>query len=210
MSSLASGLTALLAVSTAIPAASQVVASTSGPAESADEAIIVEGQRIDVPAFLRGAINNVGVTQLARFEDRVCPGVVGVGGAQALKLLQMIRDNVVALGGTLANPGCTANATVIFAEQPIEFVKHLAKKKPAYFTMSPRALEQFTAHARPVVSWHVTEIRDRDGKEVGSAGELAMAKRSCSVCRPHRWSQRMPKSSAGPGRRASQLTSGRT
>ena len=142
-------------------------------AAQSDDAIIVEGQRVDIPKLVKGTINDVGVTPLARFEDKICPGVVGVAGEQAIKLLQMVRDNVVALGGKVAGPGCTANATVIFVDQPVDFVKKLAKKEPAYFTMSPRAFDQFTAHARPVVSWHVTETRDRDGQELGSSDKTS-------------------------------------
>ena len=151
-------------------AALLAAAQTGMPLSAAhrDDAIIVEGQRIDIPTLIKGTINNVGVTPLARFEDRICPGVVGIGGEQALKMLQIMRDNFVALGSKIDSPGCTANATVIFTDQPVDFVKKLAKKEPAYFTMSPRALDRLTAHSRPVASWHVTETRDRDGKEVGS------------------------------------------
>lgn len=146
-------------------------------AAQSDEAIIVEGQRVDVPTLVRATINNIGVTPIARFEGKICPGVVGVGGDQATRMLQMVRDNVAALGGTLAPPGCTANATVIFVDQPVDFVKKLAKTQPAYVTMSPRAFDRFVGSPRPVVSWHVTETRSRDGQELGSSDKISDPKK---------------------------------
>ena len=61
-------------------------------AAQSDDAIIVEGQRVDIPKLVKGTINDVGVTPLARFEDKICPGVVGVAGEQAIKLLQMVQN----------------------------------------------------------------------------------------------------------------------
>jgi hypothetical protein len=154
------------------------VAAQSPPAESAasDEAILVEGQRIAVPELVRGTINRAGITPLARFEDRICPGVVGLTADQSEKMLRFIRENVARLGGKLQAPGCTANASVIFTDEPVEFVKRLAKTEPGYFNLSPRQLEKFPAKPRPVVSWHVNEVRDRDGNELGNTREVGMAK----------------------------------
>jgi hypothetical protein len=141
-----------------------------------DESVVVEGQRVEAETMVRETISGAGVTPLARFEDKVCPGVVGLAQEQAERLLQMIRQNVTALGGKVDKAGCTANATVIFTEQPVEFVRKLAIKQPAYFDFSPAGIKQFTAQPRPVVSWHVEEFRDRDGNELGNSRELGMAK----------------------------------
>jgi hypothetical protein len=91
-------------------------------------------------------------------------------------MLQLIRNNILELGGEVAQGGCTANATVIFTQEPVEFVKKMAVKQPAYFDLSPGGFKQFTAKPRPVVSWHVEEFRDRDGNELGDSRELGMAK----------------------------------
>ena len=147
------------------------------PASSVDESIVVEGQRLKPSVLVRDTINLAGVLPLARFEDKVCPGVVGLGAEDAGQLLQLIRQNVVALGGKVHGPGCTANATVIFTDQPVEFIKKLAIKEPGYFDFSPRELDEFTAQPRAVASWHVTETRDRDGNELGSADRISDKKR---------------------------------
>lgn len=144
---------------------------------SSDESIIVEGQRLSPTQVVKGTIKDAGITPLARFEDKICPGIVGLAGAQADRLIKMIRDDVVALGGKVDDPGCTANATVIFTDQPVEFVKKMAKAQPGYFDLTPRALEQFTATPRAVASWHVTDTRDRDGQELAGASKVSDRKK---------------------------------
>ena len=138
-----------------------------------DEAILVEGQRMSVTRLVSDTINDAGFEALARFEEPICPGIVGLGGAQAIKLADMIRANIVALGGKIAQPGCTANATVILVDQPVDFVKKFAKTEPGYFTMTPREFDQFTARPRAVASWHVIETRARDGQELDGAKQLS-------------------------------------
>lgn len=165
-------ISALAALLVTVPAAAQ-----QGPPASDEETILVEGKRMNVTRLVSDTINDAGVEPLARFEDKICPGIVGLGGDQANKMVKMIRDNVVALGGKVAEPGCTANATVILVDQPVDFVKQFAKKEPGYFTMTPRELEQFTAKPRPVASWHVSETRDRDGQELDGSDKASDRKR---------------------------------
>lgn len=149
----------------------------SSPALAADpqddEAILVEGQRMSVTRLVSDTINDAGFEALARFEEPICPGIVGLGGDQATKLADMIRANILALGGKIAEPGCTANATVILVDQPVDFVKKFAKTEPGYFTMTPREFDQFTARPRAVASWHVIETRARDGQELDGAKQLS-------------------------------------
>ena len=156
-----------------LAASPPVLSQPAPPPAAADETILVEGQRQSVTQIVKATIKDAGVTALARFEDPICPGIVGMTGVQADKLVQMIRSNVMALGGKVDEPGCTANATVIFTDQPVEFVKKMAKSQPGYFDLTPRALEQFTAKPRPVASWHVTDTRDRDGQELSGSDKAS-------------------------------------
>jgi hypothetical protein len=168
------GLAALLAIAPALAQTSQ-----PAPGASEDDAIVVVGQREAVSRVIQERFSE-SRSQLARFEQKVCPMVAGMPVDWTAKLTQMIRENIVALGGKVGEPGCTVNATVIFSDQPHEFIQAFAKKQPAYFAMSPRQLDQFTAASRPVVSWHVTEIYSRDGQEMGGARE-ASQKQTLSV-----------------------------
>lgn len=159
-----------LGVNTALVAA---LFAANATAQTSEETVLVEGQRQSINRLVTDTINNAGVEALARFEDKICPGVVGLGLSQASKLADLIRADILALGGKLQDPGCTPNATVIVTESPVEFVKQFAKTQPAFFTMNPREFENFTAQPRPVVSWHVTELRDRDGQELDGAKQAS-------------------------------------
>lgn len=142
---------------------------------SSEESITVEGQKVKAEAMVRETLDGVGVMPLGRFEDKICPAVVGLGAAQAERMVQMLRSNIQSFGGGLQAPGCTANATVIFTPTPTDFVRKLAVKSPGYFEFSPAGLKQFTETPRPVVSWHVIEMRDRDGNELGNSRRVGMA-----------------------------------
>ena len=141
---------------------------------SGDEEVTVQGYRKAVTDILRERFSQ-SQSQLARFETKLCPMVIGMPTDWTANLTKLIRDNIVEFGGKLAEPGCTVNATVIFSDQPHEFIQAFAKKQPAYFVMSPRELEQFTAAPRPVVSWHVTEVRSRDGQDMQGMREVTQS-----------------------------------
>jgi hypothetical protein len=78
--------------------------------------------------------------QLARFEDEICPMVIGMPKDWTASLTRMIRDNVAAIGGKVGKPGCKVNAAVIFIDQPLELIKAFADAEPGYFNMTPREL----------------------------------------------------------------------
>ncbi|MCY7280092.1 MAG: hypothetical protein LH610_04205 [Sphingomonas bacterium] len=174
----AATLAAMLAA-TPLTAQIGVRASTSAPLSSTadNEVIVVQGQKKQIAQALRALIKpSGGAEQLARFEDDVCPLVAGMPRDWTAVMTRMIRDNVVAVGGKVAaNSGgrkCSVNAVVIFIDQPLDLVKALAEAEPDFFSMTPRELTYFTSAQRPVTSWHVTDTRDRDGKELASMGSL--------------------------------------
>ncbi len=166
-------LTAILLAAAAAPASAQIDVRGSTAADSqSQESVVVQGQRREIAQALRKLIAPADSEQLARFEDEICPMVIGMPRDWTATLTKMIRDNVVAVGGKAGKPGCTVNAPVIFIDQPLELIKALAKEEPGFFNMTPRQLGQFTAAQRPVASWHVTDTFARDGQEMGQAGMI--------------------------------------
>jgi hypothetical protein len=162
---------AALLAATAAPAVAQIGVRASTAAEpGAQESIVVQGQRREIAQALRKLIEPTEGEQLARFEDEVCPMVIGMPRDWTASLTRMIRDNVTAVGGKIGKPGCKVNAAVIFIDQPLELIKAFAEAEPGYFNMTPRELQQFTAVQQPVASWHVTDTRGRDGQEMGQMG----------------------------------------
>ena len=55
-----------------------LLVSTPLIAQSEDESILVEGQRMSINRLVSDTINDAGVEALARFELKICPGVVGL------------------------------------------------------------------------------------------------------------------------------------
>jgi hypothetical protein len=163
----------LLAASASAPAAAQIgVRASTADSSQSQESIVVQGQRRQIAQALRKLIEPTGSEQLARFEDEICPMVIGMPRDWTASLTRMIRDNVTAIGGKVGKPGCKVNAAVIFIDQPLELIKAFADAEPGYFNMTPRELQQFTAVQRPVASWHVTDMRGRDGEELGSVRSI--------------------------------------
>ena len=166
-------LAALLAAAGPTAATAQIgVRASTADSQSTGTEIVVQGTRRAIAQQLRQIIAQADNEQLARFEDEICPIVIGMPRDWTAKLTKMIRDNVIAVGGKAGKPGCTINAAVIFIDQPLELVKAFAEAEPGYFAMTPRELQKFTAVQRPVTSWHVTDTRDRDGQELASMGSL--------------------------------------
>lgn len=164
-----------LLAATAMPAYAQVGASPPAATdEQSQESVIVQGQRREIAKALRNLINPADSEQLARFEDAVCPMVIGMPRDWTATLTRMIRDNVVAVGGKVGKPGCSVNAPIIFIDQPLELIRALAKESPGFFNMTPRELEQFTAVQRPIASWHVTDTFTRDGVQLGQVGSIGV------------------------------------
>ena len=164
---------ATLMAATAVPASAQIgVRSSTASSEQSQESVVVQGQRREIAQALRKLINPTDSEQLARFEDEICPMVIGMPRDWTASLTRMIRDNVVAVGGKAGKPGCTVNAAVIFIDQPLELIKALAADEPGFFNLTPRELQDFTSVQRPIASWHVTDMRGRDGEELGQMGSL--------------------------------------
>src|SRR5215217_5005073 len=150
----AAAIAVLLAASAPALAQIDVRGSTSAETQST-ESIVVQGQRRQIAQALRKLITPADNEQLARFEDEICPMVIGMPRDWTASLTRMIRDNVRAIGGKVGKPGCKLNAAVIFIDQPLELIKAFADAEPGYFNMTPRELEHFAAVQRPVASWHV-------------------------------------------------------
>lgn len=158
------------AAALAVPAAAQigVRGSTSAQRQGDSDEIIVTGEKKkkEIAQVLKKLIEPTGREQLARFEDKVCPMVIGMPRDWTARMTRMIRDNIAAVGGKLEPAGCKPNALAIFIDQPRELVDALHESEPHLFNMTPREFKQFAALPGPVWSWHVTDMRDRYGNQV--------------------------------------------
>ncbi len=115
--------------------------------------------------------------QLARFENRVCPGVVGLGQRQAQFVVDRIAERAMQVDLMVGGPGCKANVLVLVtsdaegaARAIVEEQRYLMANYGLQENLNTRgaeALDDFVNTARPIRWWHVSQTQTADGDVLG-------------------------------------------
>jgi hypothetical protein len=105
---------------------------------------------------------------LARFEDDICPGVVGLKYEAATQMVDRIRANAAQFGRSLAPEGtCTANVVVAFVDDGLAFARRMQHENGWLFSelsLADRAAAlSDTGPARALVR---VRARTRDGMPI--------------------------------------------
>lgn len=105
---------------------------------------------------------------LARFQDALCPGIVGVQQEQAEGMIGLIRQNAGELGLTLADPAtCEPNLLVAVMDDPEKYLKSLRKRRSYLFDWLGKAeLQALFDSPGPAHTWTRSFMRSRDGLPV--------------------------------------------
>jgi len=114
------------------------------------------------------AITNTSVkyrNPLAMFQDRVCPGILGMPSAMAQIMVDRIRRNAEQVGLKTAPLGdCQPNILVIFVRNGQGAIKELRNRQGHIFKDIPLAeLQEMAADSGPVHAWVNTIVRSRQG-----------------------------------------------
>ena len=165
------------------PVAAQSVASGSADKlENADDGddILVTGDRlarrkaVEKQARDIAEYGNIHDWPLARMEDRVCPGVIGLQLEAAQLMIDRIRWNADRLGLWMdERDDCDPNIVVGFVEDGQELVTQLRKNKGYLFellTMKER--EELVNDPGPVHVWTNAAPRSRDGMPIATRTNL--------------------------------------
>lgn len=115
---------------------------------------------------------NVLDTPLARFEDRLCPGVVGLRDEFAFAVNARIRANADALGIRLLDDDCTPNFVVVFAEDGEAFFRNLIDQSPGYFRYLDSGEINDILEPGPVHVWTNVEPRTLTGMPIARVRDL--------------------------------------
>ena len=111
---------------------------------------------------------------LARFEDPLCPGVVGLKIEAAEYLVGRIRSNAEALGLRLADERtCDPNVIVLFVENGQRYFETLRRDRPFLFsdlTLSER--DELLGADRPARALLRVIPRSRDGMPIARREDL--------------------------------------
>lgn len=111
---------------------------------------------------------------LARFEDPVCPGVIGLQVDYAVAVVAKIRQNSEGLGlRTAPDEGCKPNLIVAFLNDGQDYLQRLHEERAYLFESLDRSeLRELLAITGPARAWVTTETRTRDGLQVGRRENL--------------------------------------
>jgi hypothetical protein len=105
---------------------------------------------------------------LARFEDPLCPGIIGVQQAQAETMVGLIRQNAAELGLRLADPQtCEPNLLVAILDDPTGYLDDLRKRKSYLFDWLGKGERAALFDTPgPAHTWTRVFTRSRDGLPV--------------------------------------------
>ncbi|HEY7809876.1 MAG TPA: hypothetical protein VIA98_05825 [Allosphingosinicella sp.] len=150
----------------AAPAAAQNQTEQEGEQE-----VVVTGVR-DMDEQLRGFVDALtdtpGGGQLSRFENEICPTVVGVPPAQKQTIVHRMKKVADAVGIAVGGPKCTPNVLLVVTGDKAAFIEALQKKYSYYFgDMSNAEIRRLARAPGPAAAWHVQgPKRTADGVEL--------------------------------------------
>lgn len=159
---------------------SALVFATPAAAQRANDDIVVIAPDVEeaARAFAREVAEPPArEEQLTRFENRVCPGVVGMNTRQAQFLVDRISQRALELELQIGRPDCKANILVIVSREPGGVARALADENQYFManygvqenlnTRGTEALRDFVETTRPVRWWHVSQTQTADGDVLG-------------------------------------------
>jgi hypothetical protein len=145
-----------------------------------EEDIVVEGKPIPEPDVVKKQAETITrmddfyTAPLAQFQERVCPGIIGLPVAMAEIMVDRMRYNAERIGLETARSGkCTPNIFVAFVINGQREVTALARSRPQIFANIELAeLNEMLAETGPVHAWNSTQQMTRDGMPVGASQDL--------------------------------------
>jgi|GEM_PF-320848 len=162
-----------------LPASLSAQEASDSPADPDNEIVVtgvlesvtprqVERQARDI-AVNHGSIRD---TPLARFEDRLCPGVVGLEEDFAFAFNARIRANATTLGIRLARDECRPNFVVVFADDGEAIFRSLIDDSPEYFRFLNSGEIAAILETGPVHVWTGVEPRTLTGMPIPQVRDL--------------------------------------
>lgn len=174
-----SALTAL-ALSPPLQAQEPQSAREKSAAEGGDTIVVERGRPSDVT---RGEVTsqardiaresgNHREIPLARFEDRLCPGIAGLREEHAAIMIDRIRANARDLDIRIMPDGCAPNLVIVFSDDSERTLRNLMENNPQNFQyINPQDRAEMRAPA-PVHVWTNIEPRTRDGMPIPQVRDL--------------------------------------
>ncbi len=133
--------------------------------------IVVTGKTEAKPAEVRKQARSITQTgpiyheALAQFQEKVCPGILGLPADLAGIMVDRIRWNAEKVGmQTASEEKCRPNILVAFVVNGQKALKELTKSQPqAFRNLSAAEVNAMLRDKGPVHAWVNTEVRSRQG-----------------------------------------------
>lgn len=161
------------------PAATIPNSSKPAQTESSD-AIIVTGASRDAvreraEAFLRGTGVAGGQTPAARWDDPICPKVVGLAADHAKRVVERVRAVALDAGIAVGQSRCDTNIVISFVADGAAVVRNISKRFPAQLSeASPARREALKQGDAPIRWWYRTEHVGKDGHKTIAGMPVAL------------------------------------
>jgi hypothetical protein len=111
---------------------------------------------------------------LARFEQPVCPGILGMDREIAEFMIDRIRFVAQEAGLRLSNDvDCSPNILIAFVPDPQAQFEHIRKESPFYLKGTPHSeVLELSRETGPVIAWTATVTKTRHGESVSASEGL--------------------------------------
>ena len=156
------------------PACAQADTSDSSSVEQDDKTIIVTGKRTDAESVRResglftrkvGAVPVAG--QIARWNEPVCPKVIGVDAKISGIVIDRIKSVARQVGAPLPKAVCKPNLVVTFTPDANGLVAAILKRDSRAISATvPGEAQAIRASTKPVLWWYGSHTEAADGHQI--------------------------------------------
>ena len=139
--------------------------------------IVVQGTRLRFSTMKSelSAILEPYEGQLPRFQQPICPYVMGPSRPTSTAMEDLIRSLAVKAEFNVAAQDCRPNLTVVIATDARAFIKELKKERPGLFAgMTTQDFHKLLAHEGPSWVWQAIEPKRADGGPVDYVSEIVL------------------------------------
>lgn len=171
MSNFAPALMAALAILQAGPAATPPPASGETTVEGLIVTAPAKTDKEQITSFVTSVTATSADKRLARWDRKICPGVIGLKPAYAQLMLDRIAQVAQSVGLEVGKPGCKADILIVASADSDTLVRQAVKDNPDTFakyedgvSRGRKALDAFIDSDAPVRWWHVTSRKTADGQ----------------------------------------------
>lgn len=141
---------------------------------SDNQTIVVEGLNSKRQAnnYLDKVLPSVFDGQIGRFDDPLCPAVIGLPNNLNGEVLGRLRQVAAVAKIPVKAAGCTPNLMIIVVDDKRALIEGMRKKKETYlYGLGDERVSKLENSSGPVAAWQITDIVGADGMPLRYDGD---------------------------------------